>query len=104
MQFEWTLINHNYGREVGMFVEDVIAWVALMTDDEDRAYDEVFAYVAWWNNVNNLTPRSSAYRDPGTIAANTVMHVKGYIAQPEKFSILYDWRQSLPVLYAEARK
>lgn len=87
-----------------MFAEDVIAWVALMTDDEDRAYDEVFAYVAWWNEVNKLTPRNSAYRDPGTVAANTVANVKGYIAQPEKFSILYDWRQSPPVLHAEARK
>ena len=104
MQFEWTLINHNYGREVGMFVEDVIAWVALMTDDEERAYDEVFAYVSWWNKTSGLKPGSSAYRDPGTVAANTVMHVKGYIAQPEKFSILYDWRQSPPVLYAEAHR
>lgn len=104
MRFAWTLVNHNYEREVGMFVEDVIAWVALMTGDEDRAYDEVYAYVAWWNNINKLTPRNSAYRDPETVAANTVANVKGYIAQPEKFSIFYDWRQSPPVLHAEARK
>ena len=104
MILEWTLVNHNYGREVGMFTDDVIAWVALMTGDEDRAYDEVFAYVTWWNNVNKLTPRNSAYRDPGTVAANTVTHVKGYIAQPEKFSILYDWRQSPSVLYEEAHR
>lgn len=105
MQFEWTLVNHERGdRAVALGPEEVIAWCALVVGDYDRAYDEVYAYIVWWNNINGLRPGKSAYRDPTTLATNVTANVRRYIAQPERFSVNYDWRQSPPVLYAEARK